>query len=368
MESGYNVLLSSLLLAANILPTAAAMVAARTVSVVNAADNDARTTEIHKRLLAHVPHTERVRFARTLAALEAHHRNILHSAVMAGEEAAQQLAISKTEAALASHAAAASDAKHRCTIEELRSAVVQLELQISLESHRAAEAEQGREAALGRAQISERVLAAELRAAEVGYVEVSGLLREVYRTAAVKGEHLSAVQQQSSRSTELLVQLHEQSLLLQKRLSQQVRRTAKLQDLQHTSDTAARSGQLERSKLAAAAAVAEEAASSARVRAEWLEAQLEAAGIEASQEREASERALAGGLAAHQAEVGSLRLQVASLAALVSCLLSDKTKVQLRSGGGSTVGAYVQALQRRLERRGAAASPKPLSHPKAADA
>ena len=75
-----------------------------------------------------------------------------------------------------------------------------------------------------------------------------------------RGEHLGAVQQQSVRSTTLLVQMQQQMLGLQKRLSTQQRRTVRLQELQHTSDAAAKSWSVERVRLGQVAARAEERA------------------------------------------------------------------------------------------------------------
>ena len=141
------------------------------------------TRSLHQRLVAHVPPSERARFGRTLAAIEAHHRNELHAALCASTEAQSEMTLCRAEAAVASHAAAANEAKLKCAIEELRSTLVRRDVQ--LEQARAQTAlEVARSiGATTRAETSERVLASELRAVESLHAEASELLRQVHNAA-----------------------------------------------------------------------------------------------------------------------------------------------------------------------------------------
>ena len=141
------------------------------------------TKSLHQRLISHVPPSERARFGRTLAAVEAHHRNELHAALCAGTEAQSEMTLCRAEAAVASHAAAANEAKLKCAVEELRSTLVRRDAQLEQARAQTALAAAHGVSATMRAETSERVLTSELRAVESLHAEASELLRQVHNAA-----------------------------------------------------------------------------------------------------------------------------------------------------------------------------------------
>ena len=310
-----------------------------------------RAQPIQQRLIAHVPASERARFGRTLASLEAHHRNELHAALCTSFEAENALALCRTEASVAAHAAAAKEAKLRCAVEEQRSEKARLEQLLEQALWRAQQDTTLSSSVVARAWVSKEALTFELQSVESQHAEARSLLSQLHHAAHHRGEHLGAVQQQSVRSTQLLVQMQEQLLTLQKRLSQQQRRTARVQEQLQTAEASARSWAVERVRLRQAVGCAEETANLADERAERLMAQHEATSREAVQEREASAEAISSSRMAYRAQEVNQQAKLERLQALVGALSADQSKVALKSGGGCTIGQYVRALQERLGRR-----------------
>lgn len=315
------------------------------------------------RLVASVPNRcERARFARALAALEAHHRDELHAALATAATAREALARAHGELSLAAHAAAAKEAKLLCEIEGLRNEVARRDVQLEEVRARVAAEAIGHRRMACRADASEQVLASEVRALEAMYIEVRDMLRRVHNDKDHRFEYFGAVQRQSARSTSLLLQMQEQLIDLQKKLSTQRRRTAHLQDHQHAAQASFRGWNVERSRLSQVAKQSEEKARLAEERWQLLSVQHAALSAEAMQERQASADALQSAQTAYRAEVGSLQSQLRGLRELVSQLKSDPSKVALRSGGGCTVGDYTRSLQSRLEKRATRASHESQEH------
>ncbi|KAL1520293.1 hypothetical protein AB1Y20_021885 [Prymnesium parvum] len=313
-----------------------------------------RLEALYQRLAASVPPSERARFARALAALEAHHRHHLHTAQSLAAAAGRALAAAHSEAAVNSHAAGAREAKLGCALEELRCELTRRESQLEHAVGLAALEAERRASEEHTAKTTRRVLAAELRAVETLHAEASTLLRHVHNDARHRGEHLGAVKQQSERSTELLLKLQEQVLMLQKKLAAQQRRTARLQELQQTADAAARGWSIERTRLGQAVAHATERARVAEDRCVALENEHLALATEAAQERKASADAIRDAQSSHRAQTDKLQSQLNELSALVGYLKADQSKVMLGSGGGSTIAEFTHALQQRLQRRSTA--------------
>jgi hypothetical protein len=91
-----------------------------------------------------------------------------------------------------------------------------------------------------------------------------------------------------------------------------------------------------------------------RARAEQQAAQhaavQRALSAEAQQEREASIEARERARAEHEAEQAAMGARLAELEALLSRLLADTTRVQLRAGAVCTLGELVRSVQRKAER------------------
>lgn len=319
----------------------------RSAPATNALDSRAA---IHARLLSLVPGTERARFSRVLAALEAHHKNELHEQVRTSSEAVHRMGTVESDAGILQHAAAAKEAKLACSIEASRATLARRDEQLRERDAQCAALRKRAEVADARAHTSEVCLAAELRRTEAMHVESAKLLRELSLANEMKADHLGLLEQQSARSSALLMQMQEQAGAMQRRLGAQQRRTMRLQEQQSLVDAAARSWAQERRSLLQAAAAADEAGRSASARAAELEATLAGVQAEAAQERQASTQAFRHAREMSAAESSSLRSELRDLQALSDALHADGARVHMRSGGACTVAQYVTMLNERLQR------------------
>lgn len=304
------------------------------------------------RLIASVPASERGRFGRALASLEAFHRNQLHASHTRATDAHNELSLCRKEAALAAHTAAAQEAKLRCALEETRCWLSRRDAQLEKIKAQASNQASMLDDIHMRENVSFRLLRNELRMLEALHSEASQVLREVKNGVHRRGEHMQAVQLQSDRSTELLLQMQEQTMGLQKTLAAEQKRSARLQERQQAAEAADRSWSVERTRLEQRAAHLEERARIAEHKCLLMEEELVMLNKEASQERKASAEALHSAQTSYRHKSGKLQSELNSLRNLVEHLKRDQSKVALRSGGGSTVGDYTRSLQDRLARRG----------------
>ena len=91
----------------------------RAAAARNVAQLDTRAG-IHQRLASLVPNVEQRRFARTLAALEAHHQNALHAQTRLAHEARLKGEAALEHAAVVKRASSAKEAKLACHLEAMR--------------------------------------------------------------------------------------------------------------------------------------------------------------------------------------------------------------------------------------------------------
>mmetsp|Transcript_14140 Transcript_14140/g.23525 ORF Transcript_14140/g.23525 Transcript_14140/m.23525 type:complete len:337 (-) Transcript_14140:585-1595(-) len=307
---------------------------------------------IYKRLLASSLSTsERVRVARTLTRLEAAHRQELHNARRASNEAVSQMHRCSSEAALSQSTAAAGEAKLLCMHEEMRGRLTRLELQLT---DSAAQLEQASERALTAEQqctTTEQVLTRELRMLETSLHQKSAVLAQERKTGVANSGKLGELQAQLSRGGALLSEQQQHISDLRKRLGQQQRRALKLQAASTTAEAAQTCWTHERSQLQANLAEANAARQHAEQHAELLVAREAAMAKEAKQEREMAAEVLQRTREVHAREVASLENRMYHLAELVTRLEGDNSVVSLRNGGGSTVAEYIRSLSMRIQRR-----------------
>ncbi len=312
--------------------------------------NDGRQV-IYQRLMGSVPPTERGRFGRTLAALEAHHKNEVQTQLRIAAEADHKCKSMEADAGVLQHVAAAAEAKLACSVEAGRSELASVERALAESRTEATRLRRLLAAAEARALVSESVLGGELRSVESEQIECAALLRELTLANDAKAQHLGALEQQAARSTALLGTMQDQAGGMQRRLAAQQRRTMRLQESQSLVDAAARSWAQERRALLAAAAQSDALAREAASRAAYFE-ELQASMLaEASKDREASSSALRHSREMHAAESATLRGELRDLKGLVDALYADGSRVHLRSGGAVTVAQYVRTLGERLQRQ-----------------
>lgn len=307
-------------------------------------------SSIHQRLLALARQSELQRFTRTLAALEALHTNELHEQTRTAQSATLQSDAAVAESAALRHSAGAKEAKLACQIAALQS---EAERRERLLADREAECEDATLRAVNaeqRARVSEAALTIELRRVESAHVEGARLLREFARAHEVKTQHLGNLQEQTARSTSLLVAMQEAATKMQKKLATQQRRSMRLQESQHVLDATQRTWSSERKQLVEAAETAGQAAREATARQHRLEEAQAALVREVEAEREHSLHTLRHHREVAASKEASLRGELRGLQVLYEALLTDSTRVTLKNGGGMAVKEYVRALAERQQR------------------
>lgn len=305
---------------------------------------------IHQRLQSLVPGNEAQRFARALAALEAHHNNELHEQTRAAYEAKLKGEAAVESAAVLRHASAAKEAKLSCQIEALKSDAARRERILAAKEAQATAALERAERAEARALGSELSLARELRKLESEQAEGGKLLKEFSRAHELKSDHLLGLQQTTSQATSMVAQLQEQASSMAKKLAAQQRKTMRLQESQHLIDATAKSWAQERKALLLAASRADQAARDSHTRLQHLEAEHAALIGRVEDERRGSVSALRQTREVSAASEANLRSELRALQMLRESLLSDPCRVTLRSGGACTVAQYVKALEERQMR------------------
>ena len=226
---------------------------------------------IHQRLLALARQSELQRFVRTLAALEALHTNELNEQTRAAQMAMVEADAAVAEAAALRHADAAKEAKLSCKIAALQSDAERRERLLREREAECEEATARAVAAEERTRCSEQTLSIELRRAESAHQEGSRLLREFARAHETKAHALDAMQQKTDRSMALVLGMQQQAAELQKRFSQQQRKSMRLQESQGVIDATQRTWASERAHLMEAASSAAAAAREATARQHQLE-------------------------------------------------------------------------------------------------
>ena len=305
---------------------------------------------IHQRLVALARQSELQRFTRTLAALEALHSNELHGAQRASQQAVMQSDTALSQLAALRHTAGAKEAKLGCQIAELQSQAQRRERLLAEREKECMEATARAVDAEHRARSSEATLSIELRRVESAQAEAARLLHDFAQAHEIKAQHLGDLQEQTARSTTLLISMQEQAAKLQKRFTQQQRRSMRLQESQHVLDATQRTWGQERKQLIEAAETAALAAREATARQHHLEAAHAALVREVEAEREHSLHTLR-----HHREVASstetsLRGELRGLQTLFAALEHDSTRVALKNGGAMSIAQYVRSLGERQQR------------------